>query len=152
MFSLPGLCPLCSEQLRQVRDGYMEHSDHHPKHGGTFFMSSDNAHHLEGTLPWAGEFRVYFYDNFTTPIDASFESVAEISKGGQKLDFKNDEHGKFLTAAIPDGMTLPLRIELRVKFAASKPAELFNLTFNNVTVEEIKSTYFNPTSGWVPTQ
>jgi hypothetical protein len=137
----------------------MEHRDHHPKHGGTFFMAADAFHHLEGTLPSASEFRVYFYDNFTTPIDASFEAVAEVAPGDEKgkitaltekLDLKNDACGNFLTATIPN-CPLPLTIELRVKFSASRPAELFNFHFKKVTVDKPNAVNFDP-KNWVPTQ
>src|ERR1700733_3640287 len=44
------------------------HMDHKPKHGGTFFMSLDNLHHLEGVLLPPGTFRVYLYDDHTKPL------------------------------------------------------------------------------------
>ncbi len=53
------------------------HMDHKPKHGGTFFMSLDNKHHLEGVILPPGTFRVYLYDDHTKPLKA--EEVREAS-------------------------------------------------------------------------
>ena len=35
-----------------------------------FFMAPDNWHHLEGTYPEEGVFRVYLFNNFSEPLNA----------------------------------------------------------------------------------
>jgi hypothetical protein len=45
------------------------HMDHSPLHGGQFFMAPNAYHHLEGTLPQSGAFRIYVYDDFKRPVD-----------------------------------------------------------------------------------
>lgn len=44
------------------------HMDHSPRHGGTVFMAPDSFHHIEGTYPEAGIFRLYATDNYRNPV------------------------------------------------------------------------------------
>lgn len=75
-YPAPGRCPDCGMKLADTR----AHMDHRPRHGGTFFMAADNRHHLEGVLE-GGEFRVYFYDEFTKPLPAGgFAARIEIAQ------------------------------------------------------------------------
>jgi Cu/Ag efflux protein CusF len=85
----PGACRDGSprEKAFEVRP----HGDHNPRHGGpSVFMSEDLYHHVEATLvaPTKTQpaiFRVYFYDEYTRPINATGVSakVAPTDKDGK---------------------------------------------------------------------
>ena len=62
----PGKCPRCARTL-VTKYTVRPHGDHNPKHGGTFFMVSNNWH-LEVTHPSAAVFRLYIYDNYSKPF------------------------------------------------------------------------------------
>jgi predicted RNA-binding Zn-ribbon protein involved in translation (DUF1610 family) len=65
----PGSCPICRMALVSSTSA-RPHQDHNPKHGGIFFMAPDAWHHLEGTYPEDGVFRVHLYDNFSQQLSA----------------------------------------------------------------------------------
>lgn len=65
-FDQPGDCPHCRMKLSDTKS----HMDHRPRHGGQFYMASNQIHHLEGVFGPNGEFRLYFYDEFTQPLPA----------------------------------------------------------------------------------
>lgn len=65
----PGECPDGSSM--HIRSIAMAHGDHNPKHGGVLFMAPNGYNHLEGTLDVDGNFRLYLYNDFTKPIDAT---------------------------------------------------------------------------------
>ena len=58
------------------------HGNHNPQHGGQFFMAPDNFHHLEGTYPRAGVFRLYLYDDYARalPIDQLKHVTARVAR------------------------------------------------------------------------
>ena len=62
----PGRCPRCRRTL-VTKYTIRPHGDHNPKHGGSFFMVSNNWH-LEVTHPAAAVFRLYVYDNYSKPF------------------------------------------------------------------------------------
>lgn len=66
IFYGPGLCPSCGQPVTG-----MGHMDHTPVHGGwQFFMADNMYHHLEGVMTEPGRFKLYFYDDWKTPLDA----------------------------------------------------------------------------------
>lgn len=67
------ICYLCGMALV---DGRIKrpHASHEPHNGGVFFMSRDNWHHVEGTLPDPGVFHLYVYDNYSLPMPTTMMS------------------------------------------------------------------------------
>ena len=121
------------------------HADHHPKHGGQFFMAPDRFHHLEGVMARSTEFRIYFYDDHTKPIAAtpfkegSKVDVQRVGPDGREtgtpvpLPVTVDPSGSFLIASVPGELKLPLYFTTWLMFPNQKEPELFNFTFDKVS-------------------
>jgi Cu/Ag efflux protein CusF len=66
----PGRCT--DGSAREERFEKRPHGDHNPRHGGPYVaMSQDLLHHSEGTLVAPGNFRAYFYDEYTRPMSVT---------------------------------------------------------------------------------
>jgi hypothetical protein len=100
----PGKCADGSDRtlVKQIR----AHGDHNPRHGGLFYMAQDQWHHLEGTLPRAGLFRVYFYDNYTQPIDAKAFTGSVVLQAFDPATSSHKEIATFPLRLSRDGKTL----------------------------------------------
>ncbi|MDP6580679.1 MAG: hypothetical protein QF681_08490 [Vicinamibacterales bacterium] len=122
------------------------HMDHGPKHGGTVFMAPDSFHHIEGTYPEPGVFRLYATDNYREPVDVSTWTGRAVTE--EAYDEKSDEFievaafdlfaspdGAFLEALIPQG-TVPAEVTAKVIFEEDFPAERFDFIFAELTVED----------------
>jgi hypothetical protein len=133
----PGKC--ADGQPRKIQYEPRPHGDHNPKHGGQFFMASDNWHHLEGTYPRAGLFRMHFYDDYTKPIAAKGFSGTVVV-----LDANDKEVASFPLAIARGGRTmegqikdaaLPLKAAAKVKFEQTGPENRFDFTFAEYSKE-----------------
>jgi hypothetical protein len=118
------------------------HGDHNPRHGGLFFMAPDSWHHIEGTYPEAGRFRVYLYDDYTRPLslaaarqvrgriftkevfDPSSKTVREL--GAAPLVMARD--GAYFEARL-DGLQLPAQMTAKISFAADGKESRFDFSF-----------------------
>ncbi|MGE3510753.1 MAG: heavy metal-binding domain-containing protein, partial [Vicinamibacterales bacterium] len=132
----PGKCQDGSP--RRMKTELRAHGDHNPRYGGSFFMAEDKWHHLEGTYPSAGLFRMYFFDNFTKPLAPGKFSGRVI------LEEKGKEIASFPMAASRDGKTLdarvkglpdepskstPVKLVAKIKFDAKTPEQRFDFIF-----------------------
>lgn len=136
-YDKPGKCPKCGMDVQDVKS----HLDHEAKHGGVFFMASDQKHHLEGTLSDKSEFRVYFYDEYTKPIAAdSFtadgkawtqKSTVWMDGADQAKSFTlRVEPGKaFLTAQIDASVKLPVGVKVLIDFKDGQKPQNFDFDF-----------------------
>jgi hypothetical protein len=120
------------------------HMDHKPKHGGAFFMSLDNKHHLEGVLLRPATFRVYLYDDHTKPLKAEETREASgtvqmgTSEDAPKISLAPGKKKETLEANLGDSVKFPVSITLLLHLPGmaddAKP-ELFNFTFTGFTDE-----------------
>lgn len=120
------------------------HMDHKPKHGGTFFMSLDNKHHLEGVLLPPGTFRVYLYDDHTKPLKAEQTRLASgtvqigDSEDAPKIDLAPGKKKETLEANLGGSVKFPTSLTLLLRLPGMAPdakPELFNFTFTGFTNE-----------------
>lgn len=135
----PGKC--ADGQMRKVQYEARPHGDHNPKHGGQFFMASDNWHHLEGTYPRAGVFRMHFYDDYTKPIAAKgFSGTVAILDAADKeiasFPLAVARGGRTMEAQIKNA-TLPLKAAAKVKFEQAGPENRFDFTFADLSKEPV---------------
>jgi heavy metal-binding protein len=122
-------------ERREIR----AHGDHNPVHGGQFFMAEDNWHHVEGTYPSAGLFRVFFYDNFKKPLPGkNFNgSLVVLDKSDKELatiSLAPSRDGNTLEAKIPQQLaTLPLKAAATIKYDPKSKEQRFDFTFNELS-------------------
>jgi hypothetical protein len=118
------------------------HGDHNPKHGGLFFMAPDSWHHIEGTYPEAGRFRVYIYDDYTKPLslaaarkvrgrlvtkevfDAATHSTRELASAPLVLA----RNGAFFEARM-NSLALPAQMTAKISFGADDKESRFDFSF-----------------------
>ena len=137
----PGKC--ADGKDRKINYAIRAHGDHNPKHGGQFFMAEDAWHHIEGTYPSAGLFRVHFYDNFTKPMSArAFTGSAVVFDDNFKeiasYPLRLSANGQTMEARIrPEHAALPFNSAARIKFGPALKEQLFNFPFKAYTVEPV---------------
>ena len=122
------------------------HMDHTARHGGTVFMAPDSFHHIEGSYPEPGVFRVYATNNYRDSVDMSTWSGRAVTE--ERYDETTDEFievaafdlvpspdGAYLEALIPNG-AIPAEVSARVIFQEDFPAERFDFIFAELSVED----------------
>src|SRR4051812_33398981 len=141
-FLEPGKCGDGSARAEKYEQ--RPHGDHNPKHGGQFFMAPDAWHHLEGTYPSAGLFRMFFYNDYSKPLKPTgFSATISLLDANDKdtgvtIPLKPGRISNTMEAAIPKtNAALPLRVLARVKFAPTSEPSAFNFTFGETTKEPV---------------
>jgi hypothetical protein len=133
----PGKC--ADGSGRQIKYERRPHGDHNPRHGGSFFMADDSWHHLEGTYPRGGPFRVFFYDDYTRPMPVKgfSGSVVLLDANEKELDSFPLKPGRITNALETPikGAALPLKVKLKVKFDPEGKERPFDFVFPENTTE-----------------
>jgi hypothetical protein len=133
----PGAC--ANGQPRKMQYEPRPHGDHNPRHGGQFFMASDTWHHIEGTYPRPGLFRMYFYNDYTKPLPArGFTGEILVLDANDKellsVPLKQGRISNTLEAPLP-AAKLPLKAAAKIKFKPTDKDNRFDFTFTEVSKE-----------------
>ena len=133
-----GGCGKCGRELLTVTV-QVPHGDHNPRHGGIFRMAADNWHHLEVVAPEAGVLRVYFFDNYTRPLDATdfptrylratLDEKDGFVDGADSFELKPADDGAFLEVPVSD-FVLPLHLVILARIAGKE--ERFDFTIRKL--------------------
>ncbi len=122
------------------------HMDHTPRHGGQVFMAPDSFHHIEGTYPKPGIFRVYATDNYREPVDVSgwvgravleeeYDEATDEFIAVREVGLVSSPDGAFLEAAVGE-LLIPTEVSARVIFVDGFPAERFDFIFMDYSIKE----------------
>jgi hypothetical protein len=152
----PGTC--ADGSPRKIGYELRAHGDHNPRHGGQFFMATDAWHHIEGTYPQEGLFRVFFYDNFTKPLPAKgvTGSVVIRDKSDKEVasaPLATTRNNTIMEAkiAVPNA-ALPLRATVKLKFSPTMAEQPFDFQFNELSKDTAPvGTAIGPTATPKPT-
>jgi hypothetical protein len=129
------------------------HGNHNPQHGGQFFMAPDNWHHLEGTYPRDGIFRLFVYDDYARALGAdgmrsvqgrvvtreTFNAATRETRELTSFPLRAGSNGGALEARVT-GVTLPAEMTAKVRFAPGGPEYRFDFTFASLTPAEAGTT------------
>jgi hypothetical protein len=136
----PGQCPDGSATV--VKYTPRPHGNHNPQHGGQFFMSADNWHHLEAAYPQERVVRIYVYDNYTRPLPGDRmkpvqgriitrpATGAGVPEASVPLALSDD--GQYLEANLDSGV-LPGSIAAKLRLRADGPEHHFDFTFTELS-------------------
>ena len=143
----------CTDGSRMVlRRTLRAHGDHNARHGGQFFMAPDNWHHLEGTHPNEGVFRLYVYDDFARPLNVAqlravqaravtketFDPTTRTAIDVASFPLTPSRNGGYLEARLRD-VTRPLNVTAKVRIKPDQPEYRFDFTFVATTKEPPRS-------------
>jgi len=139
-----GSCPICNMALEPSTSS-RPHQNHNPQHGGMFFMAPDNWHHLEGTYPEEGVFRVYLYNNFSEPLNVkAFKGRAVLKEVFDKDTKRTRELLAYPLLATSDGTyleahigssDLPREVTAKVRFERNGDFDRFDFIFADISVD-----------------
>ena len=119
------------------------HMDHSPRHGGRVFMAPDSFHHIEGTYPEPGIFRLYATDNYREPVDVTMWMGRVVLE--EDYDPATDEFIEVEAAALlpsPDGAyleaevgdrALPADFIAKIRMVEDYPEDRFDFIFSAMT-------------------
>lgn len=142
----PGTC--ADGSPRVVKYTRRPHGDHNPKHGGLYFMAPDNWHHLEGTYPEKGRFRLYLYDEYGKPLPPqavglvqaravtkeTFDTTMRTSREINAYPLTAALHREYLEARI-DPPPFPAQVTAKVRFRKEGSEYRFDFTFADFSTE-----------------
>ena len=140
----PGTCPDGSPTI--ARRTLRPHGNHNPQHGGQFFMAADNWHHVEGTYPRSGVFRLYVYDDYARPLPLAdlkkvnarvvtnerYDARTRTSTDVTMFPLRPSRDGAYLEARV-SGVAFPAAMTAKVRIKPESPEYRFDFTFPAVT-------------------
>jgi hypothetical protein len=161
---VPGSCPICGRDLVQVTvaltwtcadhpeidqidpakcpDGTpmiakrtaRAHGNHNPQHGGQFFMAPDNWHHLEGSYPRAGLFRLMGITGRVGTkevFDKATRTTIEVSSFPLVMTADGQLEAKI------DRPALPAQMSAKVRVKEGGPEYRFDFAFPSLSKEPV---------------
>ncbi len=140
----PGKCADGSAMLEKLTP--RAHGNHSPQHGGGFFMAADNWHHVEGTYPEEGLFRLFVFDDYTKPLavdrarqvtgrvvtKSTIDEATLTEHEAAAYPLQLVENAHYLEARI-DRLAPPAEMTVKLQLTLDGPESRFDFTFPTFT-------------------